>query len=272
MVLASIAIAQSSLVFQTITHNRILTPSIMGFDALYLLTQVLVVVIFGSFSVFILNPFLNFALSVFIMIGFSLLLFGFYFKKNNSNVITLLLLGVIFGQLFSNISSFFMMLVDPNEFSTIQGSMFASFNNINKDLVYFCVIPLLLISALLFRLSNVLDIFWLDNDNATNLGVDVGKVTKQVLILVAILISVSTALVGPVMFFGLLVANLAKEFFHTYRHRTLLMGSSLMAMSMLLSGQWVIENVFKFETTLSVVINFIGGLYFLSLLVRQKIQ
>lgn len=88
----------------------------------------------------------------------------------------------------------------------------------------------------------------------------------------AILISVSTALVGPVMFFGLLVANLAKEFFHTYRHRTLLLGSSLMAMSMLLSGQWVIENVFKFETTLSVVINFIGGLYFLSLLVRQKIQ
>ncbi len=62
-------------------------------------------------------------------------------------------------------------------------------------------------------MSNILDVFWLDNDNATSLGVDVGKVTKQVLILVAILISVSTALVGPVMFFGLLVANLAKEFF-----------------------------------------------------------
>ena len=206
------------------------------------------------------------------MIGFSLLLFGFYFKKNNSNVITLLLLGVIFGQLFSNVSSFFMMLVDPNDFASIQSSMFASFNNINKDLVYFCVIPLLLISALLFRMSNILDVFWLDNDNATSLGVDVGKVTKHVLILVAILISVSTALVGPVMFFGLLVANLAKEFFRTYRHRTLLIGSSLMAMSMLLSGQWAIENLFKFETTLSVVINFIGGLYFLSLLVRQKIQ
>lgn len=272
MILASIAIAQSSLVFQTITHNRILTPSIMGFDALYLLTQVLVVVIFGSFSIFLLNPFVNFAMSVVIMVGFSLLLFGFYFKKNNSNVITLLLLGVIFGQLFSNVSSFFMMLVDPNDFASIQSSMFASFNNINKDLVYFCVIPLLLISAVLFRVSNVLDVFWLDNDNATSLGVDVGKITKQVLILVAILISVSTALVGPVMFFGLLVANLAKEFFNTYRHRTLLLGSSLMAMSMLLSGQWAIENIFKFETTLSVVINFIGGLYFLSLLVRQKIQ
>ncbi len=34
MAFAGIAIAQSSLAFQTITHNRILTPSIMGFDAL----------------------------------------------------------------------------------------------------------------------------------------------------------------------------------------------------------------------------------------------
>lgn len=48
MVFAGIAIAQSSLAFQTITHNRILTPSIMGFDALYMFTQVLVVVLFGG--------------------------------------------------------------------------------------------------------------------------------------------------------------------------------------------------------------------------------
>ncbi|WP_237332068.1 iron chelate uptake ABC transporter family permease subunit, partial [Vibrio anguillarum] len=47
MVLAGIAIAQSSLAFQTITHNRILTPSIMGFDSLYLFVQVLVVTLFG---------------------------------------------------------------------------------------------------------------------------------------------------------------------------------------------------------------------------------
>jgi len=274
MIIASIAIAQSSLVFQTITHNRILTPSIMGFDALYLLTQVLVVVIFGGFSVLLLNPFVNFALSVAIMIGFSLLLFGFYFRSNNGkgNVITLLLLGVIFGQLFNNVSSFFMMLVDPNDFLTIQSSMFASFNNVNQELVYLCIIPLLVVSALLFKLAPVLDVFWLDNDNAVSLGVDTRRITKQVLILVAIMISLSTALVGPVMFFGLLVANLTKEFFHTYRHHTLLIASSLMAMSMLLSGQWIIENVFSFSTTLSVVINFVGGLYFLSLLVRQKIH
>ncbi len=220
MILASLAVAQSSLVFQTITHNRILTPSVMGFDALYLLVQVLVVVIFGSFSVFALNPFINFALSVVVMIGFSLLLFGFYFTKNNNNVMVLLLIGVILGQLFSNISSFFMMILDPNDFLSIQSAMFASFNNINKDLTYFCLLPLMAISVTLFRMSNVLDVFWLDNDNAISLGVDVRRVSQKVLILVAMLVSISTALIGPVMFFGLLVANLAKEFFNTHQHRT----------------------------------------------------
>ncbi|MCV5745671.1 ABC transporter permease, partial [Escherichia coli] len=39
----------------------------------------------------------------------------------------------------------------------------------------------------------------------------------------------------------------------------------------LLAGQWIIENVFSFETTLSVVINFIGGAYFLYLLLKNKV-
>jgi len=270
MVLAGIAIAQSSLAFQTITHNRILTPSIMGFDALYLLTQVLVVAIFGSMSVLILNDYINFFLSVFMMVAFSLLLFSFYFRGKKQNLMTLLLLGVVLGQVFSNISSFFIMLMAPNDFATIQASMFASFNNVNVDLVYLCLPLLLLISVLLYQLNAILDVLWLGEDNATSLGVDVKKITLQVLMLSAILIAIATALIGPVMFFGLLVTNLSRELFCTYRHKILLTGSALLAVVALLSGQWIIEHIFNFSTTLSIVINFVGGLYFLSILLRKK--
>lgn len=271
MVLAGVAIAQSSLAFQSITNNRILTPSIMGFDSLYLLTQVLVVAVFGSFSVFILNDYLNFFLSVFIMIVFSLLLFSFYFKTKKLNLITLLLLGVILGQVFSNISSFLIMLMDPNDFSTIQANMFASFNNVNVGLVYLCLPLLIFICFNLYKLHSKLDVFWLDRDNAISLGVDVRNVTMRVLILSATLIAISTALIGPVMFFGLLVTNLTRELFSTYKHSVLLAASSLFGVAALLSGQWIIENIFNFSTTLSIVINFIGGIYFLSILLRNKV-
>lgn len=271
IVLAGIAIAQSSLAFQTITHNRILTPSIMGFDSLYMFVQVMVVVLFGGLSSYALNPYVNFSLSVAVMLAFSSLLFAFYFRRQQSNLMALLLLGVILGQLFSNISSFFIMLMDPNDFSSVQANMFASFNNVKVELVYWVTPLLLLVCFGLFQMHRLLDVFWLDNDNAVSLGVDVRLVTRNVLILSAILIAISTALVGPVMFFGLLVTNLTREWFRSYQHQTLLIGCSAISVCALLSGQWVVEKVFQFETTLSVVINFIGGIYFLSLLLRNKV-
>ncbi|MBA5763814.1 iron chelate uptake ABC transporter family permease subunit [Vibrio sp. 404] len=271
MILAGVAIGQSALVFQTITNNRILTPSIMGFDALYMFTQTLVVVLFGSMSSYVLNDYLNFSVSVAVMLAFSMLLFSFYFKSSKQNLMVLLLLGVILGQLFGSISSFLTMLMDPNDFAALQESMFASFNNIKVELVYVCAPLLLVISALLFRLNRVLDVFWLDKDNATSLGIDVKKVTMQVLVLSACLVAISTALVGPIMFFGLLVTNLTREMLRSYQHRVLLLGVSLLSVSSLLAGQWVVENLFGFSTTLSVVINFIGGIYFLSMLLRNKI-
>ncbi|MDE1326647.1 iron chelate uptake ABC transporter permease subunit VctG [Vibrio aestuarianus] len=271
IVLAGIAIAQSSLAFQTITHNRILTPSIMGFDSLYMFVHVMVVVLFGGLSSYALNPYVNFSLSVAVMLAFSSLLFAFYFRRQQSNLMALLLLGVILGQLFSNISSFFIMLMDPNDFSSVQANMFASFNNVKVELVYWVTPLLLLVCFGLFQMHRLLDVFWLDNDNAVSLGVDVRLVTRNVLMLSAILIAISTALVGPVMFFGLLVTNLTREWFRSYQHKTLLIGCSAISVCALLSGQWVVEKVFQFETTLSVVINFIGGIYFLSLLLRNKV-
>jgi iron complex transport system permease protein len=271
IILAGVAIAQSSLAFQTITNNRILTPSIMGFDSLYLLIQVLIVILFGRFSAFILNDYLNFSLSVFVMIIFSLLLFSFYFKSDKQNLVGLLLLGVILGQLFSNIASFFIMLMDPNNFAVVLSSMFASFNNINVKLVYLCTPLIIFVSAALFRMSAQLDVFWIDKDNAISLGVDVHKVSLRILILSAILIAISTALIGPIMFFGILVTNLTRELFHSYKHSVLLIACSLLSIATLLSGEWAVENIFNFSTTLSIVINFIGGIYFLSILLRNKV-
>ncbi|MBF9002776.1 MULTISPECIES: iron chelate uptake ABC transporter permease subunit VctG [Vibrio] len=271
MTLAGIAIAQSSLTFQTITNNRILTPSIMGFDSLYMLTQVLVVVLFGGMSFYSVNAYANFTIAMVVMLGFSFLLFAFYFRGQQRNLMVLLLLGVILGALFGNVASFLTMLMDPNDFATLQSNMFASFNNINVDLVYLTAPLLIVVAFLLFRMHRTLDVFWLDQDNAIGLGVDVRKTTRNVLLLSAILISISTALVGPIMFFGLLVTNLTREWFNTFRHRTLLFACSAMSVCALLSGQWVVEKVFNFGTTISVVINFIGGVYFLTLLIRNKV-
>lgn len=268
--LAAIAIASSSLVFQTITTNRILTPSILGFDSLYVMIQVLLIVLFGGFSMVIMESKINFLLSTAVMTICSMTLFHFYFKGQQRNIFTLLLIGVVLSSLFGSVTSFFSMVIDPNEFTFIQGSMFASFNNINAELVYWCVLPLLLCTGYLFKLANKLDVLWLGIDNAKSLGVDTHKLTMQVMCTITLMVSISTALIGPVLFFGLIVVALSRQLFTGYQHRFLLIASSILSVVILAGGQWIVENLFDYETTISVIINFFGGGYFLYLLMKYK--
>ncbi|USD67089.1 iron chelate uptake ABC transporter family permease subunit [Vibrio sp. SCSIO 43136] len=272
IVLAATSISMSSLVFQTITNNRILTPSILGFDSLYLMTQVLLVVIFGSASFWVVDTLSNFLLSTLVVVGFSLLLFRFYFRGGNNNIFTLLLVGIVCGSLFSSVSNFLIMLIDPNEFAVIQNSMFASFNNIKSELVYWSLFPLTVCLSVIFCLASRLDVLWLGRDNATSLGINVERLTKQLLVVITIMVAISTALVGPVLFFGLITVSLTRELINSYHHKKLMLASSLLAIFLLVTGQWFIEKVMRFDTTISVVINLVGGTYFIYLLIRNRIQ
>ncbi|MCK8074688.1 iron chelate uptake ABC transporter family permease subunit [Vibrio sp. 1CM2L] len=272
IVLAAVAISASSLVFQTITNNRILTPSILGFDSLYMLVQTVLLFVFGSASFWVIDSIANFSMSVTVMILFSFALFHFYFKSKRNNVFTLLLIGIVCGSVFSSLANFLAMLIDPNEFAVLQNVMFASFNNVKGELVYLSLIPLGLSLLGLWLLAPKLDVLWLGVDNATSLGVNTKRLTQITLVIVSVMVAVSTALVGPVLFFGLVTVSLARQIFRSYQHRVLIIASSLLAIVLLVSGQWFIEKVMAFETTVSVIINLVGGLYFMFLLLRTRIQ
>lgn len=269
IIVTGAAIAFSTIIFQTITNNRILTPSIIGLDALYILLQTIIIFIAGSMSFFIINDYVNFLLGVVLMVIFSTLLFGFLFKREE-NIYFLLLIGIIIGTLFGSLSEFMQILIDPNEFLMLQSSMFASFNNIKTDLLVLSVILMAL--AIIFYLPNhkYLDVLSLGREHAINLGVDYDLVVKKLLIVVAILIAISTALVGPITFLGLLVCNVTHEFYKTYKHKHLIIGSILISILALVGGQFIVEKIFTFSTTVSVIVNFIGGVYFIYLLLKEN--
>ncbi|MGP4040629.1 iron chelate uptake ABC transporter family permease subunit [Gracilibacillus sp. D59] len=262
-------IAIATVVFQTITNNRILTPSVIGLDSLYVLLQTLLIFVFGSTSVFAVNPNLNFMLSVGAMVVFAFLLYNMLFKKQK-NVYFLLLVGIVFGTFFGSLSSFMQVLIDPNEFMIVQNRMFASFNNVNTDILWFAIILIIITIIYFWKYIKFLDVMSLGKEHAINLGIDYDHVVKRLLIVIAIWISVATALVGPILFLGLLVANLTYEFMKTYRHSYLLIASALVSVVALVGGQLVVDRIFSFETTLSVIINFIGGAYFLYLILKEN--
>ena len=265
----SVAIAYSSILFQTISGNRILTPGVIGFESVYMFIQTVIVFVFSSGHYFV-QAVPNYLLSVVLMVLFSLVIYQYMFRRGGQNIYFLVLIGMVLGTMFGSLTSFMQMVIDPNEFMILQHRMFLSFNTVNQPLI---VISLLLtgvaigFSLFFFR---YLDVLALGKEHAISLGVNHGRLSKLFLVVIAVLVAVSTALVGPITFLGVLITNLTYQLVHTYKHRYLVPICMLVTLITIVLGQYVISRIMNFSANLVVIINFVGGVYFIWLLLKER--
>lgn len=270
MILVGGAIAASVVIFQAITTNRLLTPSIMGLDAVYMFVKVLIVFVFGVQSVFVTNLYISFLISLIVMIGFSLLLFQGIFRIGNVSVYLILLVGIILGTFFRSITGFLELIINPEDFLAVQSAMFANFDASNTKLVTLCGVILIILIMITVYAIPYLDVLLLGRDQAINLGICYQTLTRILLILVAILVSISTALVGPITFLGLLTVNLAHELMKTYQHKYILPATICISWISLFLAQAIVENFFQATTQVSIIIDLVGGSYFIYLLIKRR--
>jgi len=269
LLLVAYAVAVSTVLFQTVTNNRILTPAIMGFDALFVLGHTVLFALLGSSATLAIDAQLRFVTDTLLLIVFAGLLYHWLFSGGERSLHLLVLVGIIFGVLFRSLANFMQRVLDPNEFAILRDTLFASFNSVDTTLLTISALIVATVSVIGWRLFHTFDVLSLGRANAINLGVAHRRVVTLILMLVSILVAVSTALVGPVLFFGLLVSALAHTLLGSSRHRHLLPGAVLLAVILLVGGQVVLERLFAFDTALSIVIEFLGGAVFLVMILRQ---
>ncbi len=266
----STSTAFATVSFQTIVHSNFLTPSILGIESFYKLLQT--VLLFFSFSLLDkqLGAEWQFVSLLLLMLGSYFLLYRLSWGRRAYDMQVVLMIGLVLGTFFNSISSFFQVLMDPNEYDKLQTKLFASFQNIN-DSVLLLAIPLALLSIQqLWAKRKVMEVLSLGTQTAKNLGVDADKEIKMVFMNVIILSTVSAALVGPTIFLGFVAANIAYRLFRTYRLDDLLPGASLIAFVMIVSGQFLSEEVFHLQTNLSILVELFGGVYFFWLLWKER--
>lgn len=268
MLLVAITMGLSTVVFQTITHNRILTPSLMGFDVLYVLVSSLALVLWDTEYGTSWPIELRFILEVAVMVAIALLLFRLLFTDSVRGLHMLILLGMVGGLLFRELADLALRVFDPSEFSIQQGSGMVNFNRINLQLLWVGLLGVGVCSALLFRWRRHLDVLSLGRDVAINLGVPYTKIVTQLMLVISVLVSISTALVGPMLFFGLLVANLAYWLTGSHQHRWTLPASVLVGIVCLVGGQVLFEHILSSSLPLAMVIELCGGVLFIALLLR----
>lgn len=268
VIITGAAIGFSAVLFQTVTHNRILTPATLGFDALYLFIQAALFFFLGGMSFLVADRNANFLISVVVMVFLALILFRIVFGRSGHDLIFVVLVGTIFGQLFRTLAYFLLMIISPSEFTSLQNKMFASFSNINTSIVLIAAILVGAAVVWMLRDMRKFDVAGLGRDQSIGLGVDHDALVRRTFIMSAVMVSAATALVGPIAFLGLMVANLAREMASSYKHYVIVMISVLLSAVMLLAGQLVVERYMNFGTTVTVLINFVGGVYFIFLLLR----
>lgn len=270
MVITAYAIGTASMVFQSIINNKIVTPCLLGMNSLYTVIHTAVVVVAGSGSVLALNSNLSFGIDLAIMGVVATVVYSYLFAKTNHNILYVLLIGTVLSSFFSSIQSTLVRIMDPNEYDTLLTSLVASFSNINSGIITFSVILLVIIALALRKEIRLLNVLTLGKEQAINLGVDYDKSIRKLLLGVTLYITVATAMVGPISFLGLIIANLSRQMFKTYKHSWLMAGSCLFGIIALTGGQLITERVFTYSVPVSVFITVGGGIYFLYLLLGRR--
>lgn len=270
MLVTAAAIGGASIVFQSVINNTIVTPCLLGMNFLYTLIHTAVVFVAGSGSFLVVNGNISFAVDLVLMGVAATVIYSYLFRKTNHNILYVLLIGTVLTSFFGSIQSTLVRVMDPNEYDSLLASLVASFSNINSEIIVFAV---LLLAVLLFALRRelaLLDVLTLGRDQAVNLGVDYDRAIRRLLLGVALCIAIATAMVGPISFLGLIIANLSRQLLKTYRHSQLIAGSALFGMIVLAGGQMIVEQVFVYAVPVSVFITVGGGIYFLYLLLGKR--
>ena len=270
MLIAAFAIGGASLVFQSVINNTIVTPCLLGMNSLYTLIHTAVVFVAGSGSVLAVNANAAFAVDLVLMGLSATVIYGYLFQKTHYNVLYVLLIGTVLTSFFGSIQSTLTRIMDPNEYDSLLTTLVASFSNVNGEIIAFA---LAVLAALVFALRKdlaLLDVITLGKAQAVNLGVDYDRCIRRLLLGVTLAIAVATAVVGPISFMGLIVANLSRQLLKTYRHSQLIAGSALFGMLILVAGQLIVEHVYTYAIPISVFITVGGGLYFLYLLLTKR--
>lgn len=268
MIITAFAIGAATIIFQSVINNTIVTPCLLGMNALYTLIHTSVVFVLGSGSILFTNDNLSFLVDLVLMGIIATVVYSWLFKMTGHNVLYVLLVGTVLTSFFSSIQSTLTRVMDPNEYDTLLTSLIASFSNINSEIIIFSVIILALIGVIFRKELALLDVITLGKEQAINLGVDYDRCIRRLLLAVTLCIAVATAMVGPISFLGLIIANISRQLLKTYRHTQLIAGAALMGVIALIGGQFIVERVFVYSIPISVFITVAGGIYFLYLILK----
>lgn len=233
---AGAGLSVSGLQMQTVFHNPLAGPSVLGISSGASLGVAFVVLLsgrLGGVALSKLGYMGEIALSIAAIIGaLAVMALIVYVSQKVKGNVTLLIIGVMIGYVASaiiGVLKYFSVEEDIRAY-VIWG--LGSFSRVSGDqvMVFSCIMAVLL--PLSFLLIKTLNLLMLGDNYARNLGLSIKRSRLLVITCSGVLVAIVTAYCGPIMFIGLAVPHLCRGIFNSSDHRvlmpaTLLTGAAL---------------------------------------------
>ena len=236
--MAGAGLAISGLQMQTVFHNPLAGPSVLGVSSGASLGVAFVVLLSGAIGNVALSR-LGYlgdtALSIAAIIG-SLSVMGLivWISQRVKGNVTLLIIGVMIGYLASAIIGILKFFSPEEDVKAFVVWGLGSFSRVSGDQMVLFVVIMAVLIPLSMLLIKTLNLMLLGDEYAKNLGLNINRARTLIILSAGILIAIVTAYCGPIMFIGLAVPPLCRAVFRSSNHRILLPGTMLMGAALAL--------------------------------------
>lgn len=269
ILVAALCHGVATVTFQTITANRILTPSIIGFEALYRLLHTSVVFFFGIAAVAKAVTLGEYLLQVALMVGLAMALYGWLLVWRRTSIHQMLLVGLILASAMTGLTAFMQRMLSPTAFDVLLARLIGSIANAETDMLVFAAPTALVAAGVIFFLARTLNVMALGRPVAVGLGVNYERMTLVFLGLISVLMAVTTSLIGPISFLGFLTAMITYQLAQSFDHRQLLPMVWLVGVVTLAGAYFTLRHLVYAEGSVGIIIEMVGGVFFLTYLLRK---
>ncbi|MFD3410316.1 FecCD family ABC transporter permease [Streptomyces cyaneofuscatus] len=268
---AGAALGLSGCVMQALTRNPLADPGILGVSAGAAFAIVLAAGVAGIGS---LLGYIWFAFAGAMAASIVVYLLG-RMGRSGSTPVKLALAGVAVTAVLSSLTSA-IVLTDPAALDRFRFWSAGSLANQDASTVL-RILPFLSLGALLALASApALNSLALGDDVAASLGRKLGLVRLQGVVAVTLLTGAAVAVIGPVVFIGLVVPHVARALAQSAGlgpdHRWLLPLSAALAAGLLLGADILGRVIARpVEVQAGIIVAFIGGPFFIALVRRRRL-
>lgn len=256
------ATAVSGVLLQAVMKNPLADPGVIGVSSGASLAAVLITAFFPSLFFFTpLFAFLGGMIAFLLVYSLSL--------KGGLSPLRIILVGVAVNAMFTGIMSAF----NSGTGSNYSGA--ASIVNANISMKTWDDFRTLLIYSVIGLVASLFvagqcNLLALEDKTARSIGMNVTKSRIIISVIAVLLAGISTAVIGPISFLGLIVPHIARLLVGS-NHKVLIPYTVLLGAFVLLLADTLGRTIaYPYEISASIIMSVIGGPFFIILLRRSK--